>query len=147
MKKAQNSKPIDVSKGLFMDLAFILIATLVLLVQEPSKRKQIDAGFFELRRSSVEKVEEKELEGESIFLEIVPNGEVFEVLYDDQKRILGIDQISNRIDQMPREEDRIVVLFFNQNAPYSKVASALDEVSKLQQAGKINKIYEIVGKE
>ena len=147
MRTAAEIKPRDVSKGLFMDLAFLLIATLVLLVQEPSKQKKSDVSFSELRRTPVNKVEERNLPGESIFLEVLSTGEVMEVLYNNQRRTLSLDQISHRIDQMPQEGERVVALFIDQGTPYSKVTPALDEVSRIQQAGKVNKVYEIVRKD
>ena len=144
MRKAAEIKPRDVSKGLLMDLAFLLIAALVLLVQEPEKRKKVVPAFIDLRPTSVMGVQEKDIPGESLFLEVLADGSIKEVLYNDQRKNVALEQIPQRIDQMPSQGERVVVFFFDRETPYSKVSAALDEVIKIQQAGKITKIYEIV---
>lgn len=144
MRKAIEIKPVDVSKGLFMDMAFLLIAALVLLVQEPEKRKKVVPAFIDLRPTPVTKVREQDIPGESLFLEVLADGSIKEALFDEQRNDITLEQIPQRIDQMPGQGQRVVVFFFDQKTPYSKVSAAMDAVVKIQQAGKIGKVYEIV---
>ncbi len=144
MRRATEIKPRDVSKGLFMDLAFLLIAALVLLVNEPVEKSKFQSAFIETRRTPVSKVEESDLPGESLFLEAKPDGRISEILHDDSRKNLSIEELPARVDQMAGDGPRVVVWFINPETPYKKANAAFDRVAQLQQDNKINKVYEIV---
>ncbi len=144
MRRAAEIKPRDVSKGLFMDLAFLLIAALVLLVNEPVKQSKFQAAFIETRRTPVSKVEESDLLGESLFLEAKSDGSVSEILHDDSRKNLSINELPARVEQMSQVGERVIVWFIDPDTPYGKANAAFDKVAQLQKDNKINKVYEIV---
>ena len=144
MRKAAEIKPRDVSKGLFMDLAFLLIAALVLLVNEPVKQSKFQAAFIEKRGTPISKIEESDLPGESLFLEVKPDGSIYEILHDDSRKSLPIDELPVRVDLMAQDGERVIVWFIESNTPYGKANGVFDKVAQLQQENKISKVYEIV---
>ena len=144
MRKPTEIKPRDVSKGLFMDLAFLLIAALVLLVNEPVEKSKFQSAFIETRRTPVSKIEESDLPGESLFLEAKPDGSILEILHDDSRKAISINELPSRVEKMAEDGQRVIVWFVDPHTPYEKVNAAFDKVTKLQQDKKISRVYEIV---
>lgn len=156
MRKPTDIQPTDVSKALFMDLAFLLIAALVLLVQEPGKRKSAtveavvetpavslsDAAVARIRSVSVRGVTEKDMPGESLFLRICLDGTVSELLYDGSEVALPTKSLPARIGQMP-DRNRTVVLVPDRDVPYSKVAAVRDVLSPMKDTHLLSQIYEL----
>ena len=157
MRRPTDNQPADVSKALFMDLAFLLIAALVLLVQEPVKRVSLTAetvaerpavslsevAIARLRSVAVKGVVEKYRPGEeSLLLRVRMDGTVSELLYDGSEVTLPIAGLATRIGQMP-DRNRTVVLVPDKDVPYSKVAEVRDVLSPMKDTHLLAHIYEL----
>ena len=160
MRNAAEIPPVDVSKGLFMDLAFLLIATLVLLIQEPAKSPEEAEGpktteqlaMASLPKSKIRSVavkgviEKDDIPGTSLYLQIQKDGKLGEILHDDTVKPIPTQQVENRIMRMDSEGGRVIVLMPDQSTPYAKVAAIRDILSLLKDRGDIAHIYEVVRK-
>ena len=156
MKTAKSSSPVDVSKSLFMDLAFLLIASLVLLVNEPAQeeaRKEAasieserDAIMervkqLELRPSAVKEVVETASGGESIFLKQTENGGVYEITAEGSDVLLDEQALMSRIDEMVRP--RYAVLHVEESVPYDKFSNLRDRLHSLKADSVIDFCLEV----
>ncbi len=160
MRKATEIPTTDVSKALFMDLAFLLIAALVLLIQEPTKQSQQlpdqrsskQASFDGIPTSRIRSVavtgviEKEDILGESLLLQIDVDGSVKELPVNGEAISRPIGQLADRIKQMKGEGDRVIVLAPDYATPYAKVAEIRDVLSLLRDEGGITHIYEVVRK-
>lgn len=158
MRKAAEVRPVDVSKGLFMDLAFLLIASLVLLIQEPVKStKEADSPKTteqleltglpksKIRIVTVEGVIEKDdIPGRSLYLQIQKDGKLGEIHHGNVVKPIPIQQVEKRIMRMDGKENRVIVLMPDQSTPYAKIAAIWDILSLLKDRGEIAHIYEVV---
>jgi biopolymer transport protein ExbD len=141
LRKRQDNKPVDVSKALFMDLAFLLIAALVLLVNEPMKQ---NLGKLEIRTTLVKEVEEVDIDGESLFLRIESDGTLWEEATDEKIEPLQLQQFSQRIGQMKKDGERDVVLILSPDLSYGKIAPVRDALEELRRNKQIGRILELV---
>lgn len=151
MKKRQNNKPVDVSKAIFMDLAFLLIAALVLLVNEPMKQNLASTeaplenlGELEIRITSVKKVEEVDIDGESLFLRIKSDGTLAEEVFAEKTEPLQLQQLGQRIEKMKKGGERVVKLILSPEVSYGKIAPVRDALEELRRKKQIGRILELV---
>lgn len=159
MKSPTWRRPVEVSQVFFMDLAFLLIAVLVLLVRDhmADKEKPAEPGIEEsasailskaspimLRTSSIRQVVETNLFGESLFLEIDKSGDVRELVTANKKQKLSLQEVAARVEKMPLNLPRIVVLAVAEEVQYGKFVVVKDELEKLKDAGKINQAFELI---
>lgn len=148
MKKSTEIQPIDVSRTLFMDLAFLLIAVLVLLVQEPSKRQvvrqpTVDFSFVRIRSVSTKDIVEKDVPGESLFLHIQADGSIRELLSDGVFQPIPLPELSKRVTQMSSDGGRAVVLVPDEDVLYAKVAQIRDILSHMTNERIVSTVYEL----
>ena len=145
--REQRKKPVDVSKALFMDLAFLLIAALVLLVNEPRELPAKDVQDLltvEYRSSVSREVKEVSMPGESLYIEIQRSGKLYELLSDGSASIpLDIKNLASRIERM-KQRPRVIVLVPAVDAPYGVIASVRDELEVLMAKEKVSRIVELV---
>jgi biopolymer transport protein ExbD len=149
MKKPTEIQSIDISRTLFMDLAFLLIAALVLLVQEPSKRQAVrqpivDFSFVRIRSVSTKDIVEKDVPGESLFLYIQVDGSIRELLSDGTSQPIPLSELSKRITQMSNDGERAVVLVPDEDVLYAKVAQIRDILSHMTKERIVSTVYELI---
>jgi len=145
MRKPTEARPPDVSKALFMDLAFLLIAALVLLVREPTQEsREPNISVIGVRSVAVREVVEENIPGESIFVRVEVDGGITEVLPNNVTRPLSTHTLESRIAQMQTHENRVVVLIPEANVPYAKIAKIRDVLISLQEKGIVTRLYEVV---
>jgi len=153
MKSLSKTKPVDVSKGLFMDLAFLLIAALVLLVREPAQseaRAEPIAGLPDLSlryvgsQFATEIVEDDKIKGETLRLAIDKEGMLHDWRASDNVMApLAIDALVERIGRMT-EPEKWVVLYVDSDASYGQMAPVRDALEKLQADGVVTRTIEAV---
>ena len=124
-----------------MDLAFLLIATLVLLVQEPTKNR--DFAFQEIRSSYAAELVETDVAGESLYLYVERGGAVSEIQFDGKKIPLKLENVNQRIQQMDTAGNRVVVICPESDALYAEVAMLRDILAPLELNKTISHIYEL----
>jgi hypothetical protein len=161
VRRTERSKPVDVSKGLFMDLAFILIAALVLMVNEPTQEAAAEErqrqrvisdeilkriGEMELRSVVAQRIIENAVAGESLFIEINDNGVWKELLVSGESIDIAPGSLRRRVAQMSDAGERVVVLLPGKDVPYRAVAEAREELESLRENNTISRIVEIVSK-
>lgn len=162
MKRAERSKPVDVSKGLFMDLAFLLIASLVLMINEPSReatdaerqrqQEMSDAVLdriekMELRSSVVRDVlEDSTGVGESLFIQITSDGRLLDLPVKGEPIPFSLDHLEKRIIDMSKQGERVVVLFPAKDVPYQVVASVREKLENMRIDNELSRIIEVVQK-
>jgi hypothetical protein len=140
---------VDVSKGLFMDLAFLLIGALVLVVSE-SDRQQADV--YEIASQRVRSVvvqpgrlvESDRIEGESLYLLVDKSGRLAEITQDKTKVPLELSRLPARVDEMSGVGTVALVLVPDSDTPYKVVAEVRDVLEDLKKAGKVSSVYELV---
>lgn len=153
MKQQAKTKPVDVSKGLFMDLAFLLIAALVLLVREPAQdeaRAEPVTGLPDLAlryvgsQFATEIVEDDSIQGETLRLAVDKEGVLHDWQASDNVMVpLPIEKLADRIGQMA-EAEKWVVLYVDSDAPYGQMAPVRDALEKLQADGVVTRTIEAV---
>ena len=149
MKRRPRIEPVDVSKSLFMDLAFLLIGALVLVVSESDRR---DADAYRVAGQRVRSVvvqpetlvESDGVEGESLYLAISSSGRIAEVRQDETEVSLERSGLAARVAQMSSAGARAVVLIPDWDTPYSVVADVRDVLEGLRRSAGITSIYELV---
>lgn len=137
-----------------MDLAFLLIASLVLLVREPETEEQQKADApaapaVNMRIISRQykglQVDEK-LTGQSLGIEIASNGMLTEFQVDGpEKASLALKDIAERLKNV--KKPRTIVLRVAREVPYEKAAQVREHLETLQIQGEINEIVEAVAYE
>jgi len=142
MRKPQETQPADVSKTVFMDMAFLLIAALVLLVREPLS--SVDVAATEIRSVAVTKVVEKDIPGESLFLRVAKDRAIEEMLANNTAKPIAESELQDRVAAMRADGDRVVVLFPDADVPYSAIAKIRDALVGLKDRGTITQLYEVV---
>jgi biopolymer transport protein ExbD len=153
MRKTVEMPPRDVSKTLFMDMAFLLIAALVLLVQEPAKQaekraEQVKVPTVNLRVLSVQAEEvqvDMTLAGQTLGLEISQDGNLYEVAPGTGRHSLSFDGLAERV--LTLKVPRVVVLRPDRAVPYEIVARVRDRLNVLQAKGVIERVIESVAHE
>ena len=153
MKQQAKTKPVDVSKGLFMDLAVLLSAALVLLVREPAQedaRAEPVAGLPDLSlryvgsQFATEIVEDANIQGETLRLAVDKDGVLHDWrASDDVMEPLPVEALADRIGQMT-EPEKWVVLYVDSDAPYGQMAPVRDALEKLQADGVVTRTIEAV---
>lgn len=149
MKARSETRPVDVSKGLFMDLAFLLIAALVLLVREPTKEEkpkektppasEVKVRFLFKQYKGVQ-VDQK-LSGQSLGIEIAKDGTLTEFQVDGPERTpLAPESIAERLKSV--EKPRTVVLRVDENGSYGNAARVRDQLQALFFQDEVNEIVE-----
>jgi hypothetical protein len=149
MRRRSLIEPVDVSKGLFMDLAFLLIGALVLVVSESDRR---DADAYKVAGQRVRSVvlqpgtleESDRIEGESLYLLISKSGRIAEVKQDETEIPLELSRLASRVDRMSVAGTRAVVLIPDWDTPYSVVADVRDVLEGLRRSADVTSIYELV---
>ena len=159
MRKPAQGRPVNVSTALFMDLAFLMIAALVLLVNEPVERavrhqqeraeaareaRQRKFAQLEFRSSIVRQIVEADIPGESLYLNVDSEGAVREIRAGGgRSEPLALDKLPKTVGQMA-DGERVVVLVTSPDVPYGKAAAVREGLEALQQKGKLSRILEMV---
>ena len=140
-----------ISTTLFMDLAFILIAVLVLLVKQPAEeatqqRKETErvlrAKFAqpELPPFAVAAVVEKgELGGETLLLRLAESGQLTEIRTDGSAK--AVHDVDGRIAGMVKD-GRVVVLGVEPKTPYSRYRDVRHHLRDVEKRGGIARLLE-----
>lgn len=148
MKAKSETRPVDVSKGLFMDLAFLLIAALVLLVREPAKEEipketappipAVNVPGSSIQTTGIQV--DSSLAGQTLIIEIDKVGGLSEVNQENQRSPLELDRIPERLKtvKMPRT----IVLWPDREVPYDVVARVREKLTVLQSNNEIHQILE-----
>lgn len=149
MRRPAQVRPIQVSTALFMDLAFLLIAALVLLAQDPSKLNNLeqaprDLSVVQVRSTYTPELIEKEIPGESLFVSIRSDGSLQEELSDGTSRPFNSSELRERMAEMPKDGERVVVLMVDKDLRYTQVAHVRDILSSLVREGRVTRVYETV---
>lgn len=139
----------DISKALFLDLAFVVIAALVLLVKDPSlvlviDDSEVDVAIKSLAvESGTNKVyEDTTVPGESLFLR-VGTGEVWEVQIEDVLQPIQFNELEQRLKSMAADGERVVVLQPQKNADYGTYVKWRNCLLSYVRNGTIQRIEEI----
>lgn len=149
----------DVSKALFMDLAFLLIAALVLLVRDPAEqvaavqrdreesitRAMLEKlAAIELRTATVTReVLETALPGQSLFLRLDEEGHLFEIPAEGDEIPIPTSALEDRINEMPSGGERVVVLVTMKATPYMHFADLRDSLQRLKEKDLLTRLVEI----
>jgi hypothetical protein len=145
--KLSEYKPIDMSKTLFLDLAFLLIASLVLLVRDPNRQEHQADPLINLRHTeAVEIIEDASIKGELLNIQMRKNGDIFEIVSGGKTVPLKHGRLSQRVSIMDRKY-RVISYAADKGTPHEKFAAVTDELYKLKDAGEINEVYERVNRE
>lgn len=154
MRTKAATRPVDVSKGLFMDLAFLLIAALVLLVREPAKEEKpkeetppVPTVNVRVRSKQAQQVVvDVKLSGQHLGIEIAKDGTLTEFRVDGPDRTpLAPDAIAKRLQSVTKP--RTVVLRVDKDVPYEHAARVREQLEALQVQNEIKDIVETVANE
>lgn len=115
----------DISKSLFLDLAFIIIAALVLLVKDPdlilvkeAPEEEITIKALSVERADSEVYEDATLPGESLWVRIgVERAQV--LLAGDKTDDIELNGLEQRLKEMSQEGHRMVVMQIEEGMPGS----------------------------
>ena len=138
----------DISKSLFLDLAFIIIAALVLLVKDPNlilvKEAQEDEIIIKalpVERANSEVYEDITLVGESLRLHI---GEEGARVFDGGKtNNIELNELEQRLKEMSQEGDRVVVMQMEEGANYGTFIRWRNSLLEFKSKGVIKEIHEL----
>ena len=149
MSRRIQTDPVDVSKGLFMDLAFLLIGALVLVVSESDRREEDAYKVASKRVRSVSMqpgslVESDRVEGESLYLLIRKSGLLAEIKQDKTEIPLEISALPSRINEMLGTGTRAVVMIPDSDTPYNVVAEVRNVLEDLKKSKELTSVYELV---
>lgn len=138
----------DISKSLFLDLAFIIIAALVLLVKDPDlvlaeavPEAKIVVPALPAERPNSEVYEETTLTGESLWLSISEEGARV-LLSEDETDEIELHSILEYLEEMTKEGDRVVVMQMEEGADYETFTSWRNRLLEFKKSGVINEVYE-----
>ena len=149
MSRRAQTDPVDVSKGLFMDLAFLLIGALVLVVSESDRREEDAYKIASKRVRSVAMqpgslVESDQVEGESLYILIRKSGLIAEIKQDKTEIPLELSRLPARVNEMLGAGTRAVVLVPDSDTPYKVVAEVRNVLEDLKRSQEITSVYELV---
>lgn len=139
----------DISKSLFLDLAFIIIAALVLLVKDPdlvlaeaAPEEDIILRVLPVERANSEVYEDTNLSGESLWLIISEDG-TRELLVADKTDDIELNGLEQRLKEMSQEGDRMVVMQIEEGTDYKTFTSWRNRLFEFKKQGLINEVYEL----
>ncbi len=131
-----------------MDLSFLLIATLVLFIQEPIQQKnqqdlneKIHTQIRHITTTRVTQIKEKPVQGESIILQMDEKGRIYELKVNGNLDFIDSSSLILRIKSL--EEPRVVIIEINPCTDYRFFGSFRDKMEKMRESGIINKVYEL----
>ena len=138
----------DISKSLFLDLAFIIIAALVLLVKDPNlilvkeaPEEEIIIKALPVERANSEVYEDITLVGESLRLHI---GEEGARVFDGGKtNNIELNELEQRLKEMSQEGDRVVVMQMEEGANYGTFIRWRNSLLEFKSKGVIKEIHEL----
>lgn len=139
----------DISKSLFLDLAFIIIAALVLLVKDPdlvlaeaAPEEDIILRVLPVERANSEVYEDTNLSGESLWLIISEDG-TRELLVADKTDDIELNGLEQRLKEMSQKGDRMVVMQIEEGTDYKTFTSWRNRLFEFKKQGLINEVYEL----
>ena len=139
----------DISKSLFLDLAFIIIAALVLLVKDPelilvkeAPEEEITIKALSVERANSEVYEDTTLSGESLWLIISEDG-TRELLVADKTDDIELNGLEQRLKEMSQKGDRMVVMQIEEGTNYKTFTSWRNRLLEFKKQGLINELYEL----
>ena len=139
----------DISKSLFLDLAFIIIAALVLLVKDPAlilvkeaPEEEITIKALSVERPDSEVYEDVTLPGESLWVRIgVERAQV--LLAGDKTDDIELNGLEQRIKEMSQEGDRMVVMQMEEGTNYETFIRWRNRLFEFKKQGLIKEVYEL----
>ena len=139
----------DISKSLFLDLAFIIIAALVLLVKDPdlvlaeaAPEEDIILRVLPVERANSEVYEDTNLSGESLWLIISEDG-TRELLVADKTDDIELNGLEQRLKEMSQKGNRMVVMQIEEGTDYKTFTSWRNRLFEFKKQGLINEVYEL----
>lgn len=139
----------DISKSLFLDLAFIIIAALVLLVKDPdlvlaeaAPEEDIILRVLPVERANSEVYEDTTLSGESLWLMISEDG-TRELLVADKTDDIELNELEQRLKEMSQEGDRMVVMQMEEGTNYETFIRWRNRLFEFKKQGLIKEVYEL----
>ena len=139
----------DISKSLFLDLAFIIIAALVLLVKDPNlilvkeaPEKEITIKALPVERANSKVYEDITLVGESLRLRIGEEG-ARELLDGDKTNDIELNELEQRLKEMSQEGDRVVVMQMEEDTDYVTFTRWRNSLLEFKSKGVIKEVYEL----
>lgn len=140
---------VDISKSLFLDLAFIIIAALVLLVKDPdlilvkeAPEKEITIKALPVERANSKVYEDITLVGESLRLSIGEEG-ARELLDGDKTNDIELNELEQRLKEMSEEGDRVVVMQIEEDTDYVTFTRWRNSLLEFKSKGVIKEVYEL----
>ena len=140
---------VDISKSLFLDLAFIIIAALVLLVKDPdlilvkeAPEKEITIKALPVERANSKVYEDITLVGESLRLSIGEEG-ARELLDGDKTNDIELNELEQRLKEMSEEGDRVVVMQIEEDTDYVTFTRWRNSLLEFKSKGVIREVYEL----
>lgn len=137
-----------ISNSLFLDLAFIIIAALVLLVKDPQLvlvkediEEKITVKALPVEQSNSEVYEDTALLGESLWLRISNEGALV-LLSDDETDEIQLRTLPERLEGMAQEGERVVVMKMDEGTDYQTFVSWRNRLLEFKKQGVINGIHE-----
>jgi len=143
-----------ISKTIFMDLAFTLIAALVLLVNEPIEQaiQQREETEQTLREQLLvdmdlpfvqrEVYESKALDGESLYLCVTSSKGLQELSSDGSQKTIPLSTLYGRLKKM-KKAPRVVVLAVENDVPYSAYSAVRDILQLALENKTISRCIEV----
>lgn len=139
----------DISKSLFLDLAFIIIAALVLLVKDPdlvlaeaAPEEDIILRVLPVERANSEVYEDTTLSGESLRLIISEEG-TRELLVGDKTDDIELNGLEQRLKEMSQAGDRVVVMQIEEGTNYEIFIRWRNRLFEFKKQGLIKEVYEL----
>ena len=139
----------DISKSLFLDLAFIIIAALVLLVKDPdlvlaeaAPEEDIILRVLPVERANSEVYEDTTLSGESLRLIISEEG-TRELLVGDKTNDIELNGLEQRLKEMSQAGDRVVVMQMEEGTNYETFIRWRNRLFEFKRQGLIKEVYEL----
>lgn len=139
----------DISKSLFLDLAFIIIAALVLLVKDPdlvlaeaAPEEDIILRVLPVERANSEVYEDTTLSGESLRLIISEEG-TRELLVGDKTNDIELNGLEQRLKEMSQAGDRVVVMQMEEGTNYETFIRWRNRLFEFKKQGLIKEVYEL----
>jgi len=130
---------------MFMDLAFLLVSTLLLLVREPDDDEALPLSRIRIATSQhSEIVEDRSLPGQSVRFYIAKNGKV-SVKTAGSENLVPCDDDAGIVNVIARTATpRTVILEIDKEAPYAAVAYVRERFEAEKSKGEIHEILETV---
>ena len=138
----------DISKSLFLDLAFIIIAALVLLVKDPdlilveeATEEEITIKALPVERANIDVYEDTDLDGESLVL-LIGEEDTREELADGKTNDIELNELDQRLEEMSQDGDRVVVMQMEEDTDYVTFTRWRNSLIKFKKQGVIEGIVE-----